>query len=387
MTFFNLSNCFKTAHKKLTQTLSLYRLWWKDISIGLFMRISLLIVIFIAAMIIPLPDMNDMNQLLTQGLSYMFQGLNPYNRLYTLSAYGDIPQVIYSQNFMNYGPLNLLIHLPCMIYPWSFYGAGFIDIQPSFTLLHCFFDFLMFDRLMRMDHRRGAWAAWVNPIMLSLNFVTFLSVPLFFILMAYEKWEDPFQSVFWLGLGTITYQFIGLFLLFALAYHLRSYRKVLQALSPAILVLGAFQAWALLEGRPWALFHDLLLVQFNRPYEPWSSHSIFWYPWTGSLPAVLFNIFGTDFVSVWTGGLLRLSTLMSAIALVVAAALMIHLALKPEYLRALVYSSGAMALFLFGSPAGLWHHMIMVFIPVTFMIIEVDRHYRRKQQTSLSHAK
>ncbi len=338
-------------------------------------------------MIYPMPDMNDMNQLLTLGLVYMFQGKNPYNQWYTLSAFGDVPQVIYSQNFFNYGPLNLLVHLPCMVYPWSFYGVGVIDIQPSFTLLHCFFDFLIFDRLMRMNHRIGAVSIWLNPIMLSLDFVTFLSIPLFFIVMACEKWENPFQSVFWLGLGTITYQYIGMFLLFAVAYHIRSYGKVLKAILPSILIIGAFQAWAMLEGRPSALFHDMLLVQLNRPYEPWSNHSIFWYPWTGSLPAILFNVYGTDFLTDWTGGLLRLSTLMSAIAVVVAVVLMVHLAMKRGYLRALIYSSGSLALFLFGSPAGLWHHMIIVIIPASFMGMEIGRHYRRKRQTSSSRGK
>ena len=70
--------------KYLTESFQLYRQWWKEISLGIFIRVLTLLVILAIASVNPtFPDINDMNELLTQGLNYMFMGLNPYNRLYT----------------------------------------------------------------------------------------------------------------------------------------------------------------------------------------------------------------------------------------------------------------------------------------------------------------
>ncbi|MFX0169728.1 MAG: hypothetical protein ACFE89_10285 [Candidatus Hodarchaeota archaeon] len=390
----------------IRNSLKLYRFWWKDIGFGLFIRLLSLGLILVVASINPFfPDVNDMLELHTRGLEYLFQGLNPYSRDYWLSALGTAPRDWYFQPFLNYGPLSLLIHLPCMIYPYSFDFAGFMDFQPSFTILHAFFDFLIFDRMMRKKYRGVALFVWANPMMITLNFVTQMSVVLFLLWMGYEQWKDPFWSVFWLGLGTITYQYIGLLLLFAIAYHFRSYRKWVLGLIPAVTIFGVFQIWASLEAvwyadptRHMALFNDLLFFQFGRPYQPWPQQIHAWWSWTGSLAAILFNVYWishnlwmsslgqpmipyTDWVAIGdplqqvTQGLLppvgiRISTVITGFALIVTAYLLIRLLLKSEYDRSIRYSVIAIVLFLLGAPAGIWHHNFITVIPLFFLLTQ-----------------
>ncbi len=387
---------------KISQSLRLYRKWWKELSIGVFVRVLTLTGILWAAIANPFfPDVNDMNELITNGIWYMFNGLNPYNRPYHLSALGVTPQDWYMQNFLNYGPMNLLLHLPCMIYPWFLDFSGSMNLQPSFMMWHGFFDFLMFDRLMRMKHRSSALVIWWNPIMVTLNLVTHMSVPLFLLLMGYEQWKNPFQSVFWLGLGAITYQYIALLLVFAFAYHIRSYQKVLLGLLPALLVVGFFQIWATLEGRPLAMINDLILEQFGRSYEPWfPDHAYSWYTWTGSIPAIIFNVYNILLIqfrlldptvippSQWMDPLqaligIKLSLVMNAFALGVAAILMVFTILRHDYRRSILYSVIAMGLVLLSSPSGIWHHNFIIIIPFFFLLSKTGAGYfYRKTETS-----
>ncbi len=363
-----LSSLSTMIRTKIAQSFRLYHRFWKEISLGIYVRsLTLILLLYIAFLTPGFPDINDMNQLLTQALIYMFQGLCPYGRTYTLDAFGDIPRVVYQQNFLNYGPVNLLLHIPTMIYPASFSGAGFMDFQPSFLFLHWFFDFLMFDRLIRMGHIQGARTLWFLPLMVSIDIVTHMSVVMFLILMGYEQWKNPIQSVFWLSLAALTYQYAVILLLFAIGYHLRyNALKVLIGLIPGLIVLAAFQAWVFLEGRPFVLVNDLLLTQINRPYEPWSAHSLFWLPWASSIPAVIFNVFGTDFVTDWTGGLIRLSTIILIIAMIAIIILFFSTLIKQSYKRSLLYSFIGMGLFLAGSPSGVFHHTLVLVVPALF---------------------
>jgi hypothetical protein len=392
----------------ITHSLHLYWQWWKEISLGVFIRIITLIIILYIAIINPtFPDVNDMNELITQGLVYMFQGLNPYNRDYWLSALALGPCDPYHQNFINYGPGSLLIHIPCMFYPYTFDFANCMNFQPSFLVLHCIFDFFLFDRLMRRGNRTVAVFLWANPVMVTLNFVTHMSVVLFFLWMGYEKWKDPFWSAFWLGIGAITYQYIGLLLVFAIVYHIRSYRKWFMGILPAVVIFGVFQLWASLESvifndpsRNMALVHDLLFVQFGRPYESWPLHIHSWWSWTGSIPAVLFNSFwivvnqtlarlGQPMIppSEWVGigdplqivtrmmvfpDGIRISTVFTAFALFVSLYLLVKLLKKTDYKQSIKYSLIAIFLFLLGSPAGIWHHNFIVLIPAFFALIDTN---------------
>jgi hypothetical protein len=396
-----LSSRISTA---IVDSLHLYRQWWKEIGLGIFVRVLTLILILYIASINPnFPDVNDMNELLTQGLNYMFSGLNPYNRDYWLTALAQGPCDPYYQNFINYGPGNLLIHIPAMIYPYSFDFAGCMDFQPSFMVLHGFFGFLLFDRMMRKGHRVAALFIWINPVMVTLDFVTHMTVVIFLLWMGYEKWKDPFWSVFWLGIGAITYQYIGLLLLFAIAYHLRSYRKWILGVLPAVIIFGLFQLWASLEAilynnpaRHMAMIRDLLIVQFSRGYEPWPLHIQSWWSWTGSIPAVIFNVFWIVSNNMWASlGLptvppdmwvqigdplqiitrslvppegIRISTVFSIFAFLVTIILLIKLLFHPNYSKAIKYSVISMALFLLGAPAGIWHHNFVILIPIYFLI-------------------
>lgn len=394
--------------KPITHSLRLYRQWWKEISLGIFIRLlTLFLILYIATINPTFPDINDMNELITQGLMYMFRGLNPYNRDYYLTALALGPCDVYHQNFINYGPGSLLIHLPCMVYPYFFDFAGCMNFQPSFMILHGFFDFLLFDRLMRRGNRIVALFLWINPVMVTLNFVTHMSIVLFFLWMGYEKWKDPFWAVFWLGIGAITYQYIGLLLLFAIVYHIRSYRKWILGVLPAVVIFGLFQIWASLEAvlfldptRNMALVHDLLMVQFGRPYEPWPIHIHSWWSWTGSIPAIIFNGFWIiinqilaslgqpmippnqwvtigDPLQIVTRAIMpptgiRISTVFTAFAVIVTLYFLVKLLLKPDYKQCINYSFLAIVLFLIGAPAGIWHHNFIMLIPIFFVLIDTN---------------
>ncbi|MFX1510244.1 MAG: hypothetical protein ACFFBR_08085 [Promethearchaeota archaeon] len=399
-----------------SNSFQLYRSWWKEIGLGFFIRMLTLAVILYIANINPtFPDVNDMNELLTQGLTYMFSGLNPYNRDYWLTALATGPCDGYPQNFINYGPGSLLFHIPCMIYPYSFDFAGCMDFQPSFMALHMFFDFLLFDRMMRSGNRLAALFVWINPVMVTLNLVTHMSVVLFLVWMGYEKWKDPFWSAFWLGIGAITYQYIGLLLLFAIAYHFRSYRKWIYGVLPAVVIFGLFQLWASLEAilylqptRHLALLNDLLFVQFGRSYEAWPLRIHSWWSWTGSIPAIIFNVFWIVANSIWaslslptvdpdlwaqigdpmqiiTRSLLppdgiRVSVIFTLFAVIVLVILLVRVLLRPELGKSILYSFVSMALFLIGAPAGIWHHNFIMIIPAFFLLVytqELPRFRRR----------
>ena len=389
----------------IVDSFQLYRQWWKEIGFGIFVRVlTLILILYIASINPTFPDVNDMNELLTQGLNYMFSGLNPYNRDYWLTALAEGPCDLYYQNFINYGPGSLLFHIPAMIYPYSFDFAGCMDFQPSFMILHGFFGFLLFDRMMRSGNRLAALFVWINPIMVTLDFITHMTLVLFLLWMGYEKWKDPFWSIFWLGIGAVTYQYIGLLLLFAIAYHFRSYRKWILGVLPAIAVFGVFQLWASLEAlvynnpaRHGAMIYDLLIVQFSRGYEPWPLHIQSWWSWTGSIPAIIFNVYWIVANNIWAGlglitippdlwvqigdplqiitrGLLppdgiRISTIFSAIALIVTIILLIQILHRPSFDKSILYSVISMALFLLGAPAGIWHHNFIILIPVFFLLI------------------
>ncbi|MFX1317909.1 MAG: hypothetical protein ACFE9D_08605 [Promethearchaeota archaeon] len=388
----------------IVDSFQLYRQWWKEIGAGIFIRLlTLILILYIASINPTFPDVNDMNELLTQGLNYMFSGLNPYNRDYWLTALAEGPCDLYYQNFINYGPGSLLFHIPAMIYPYSFDLAGCMDFQPSFMILHGFFGFLLFDRMMRSDNRLAALFVWINPIMVTLDFVTHMTIVLFLLWMGYEKWKDPFWSVFWLGIGAITYQYIGLLLLFAIAYHFRSYRKWILGVLPAVAIFGAFQLWASLEAlvhnnplRHWAMVNDLLLEQFGRGYEPWPLHIQSWWSWTGSIPAVIFNVYWIVANSIWaslglatippdlwvgigdplqiaTRGVfppagIRISTVFSAVALIITVILLIQVLHRPNYDESILYSVISMTLFLLGAPAGIWHHNFIILVPIFFLL-------------------
>jgi hypothetical protein len=407
------------VQSSIINSLQLYREWWKEISLGIFIRLlTLAAVLYIASINPTFPDVNDMNELLTQGLNYLFAGLNPYNRDYWLTALAAGPCDPYYQDFINYGPGSLLIHIPCMIYPYSFDFAGCMDFQPSFMILHGFFDFLLFDRMVRHGNRACAIFIWINPIMVTLNFVTHMSVVLFLIWMGYEKWKDPFWSIFWLGIGAITYQYTGLILLFAIAYHFRHYRKWVLGVLPAVIIFGTFQIWASLEalvsGNPYrhlALINDLLLVQFDRSYEVWPLHIQSWWSWTGSIPAVIFNVVWIVANNTWASlGLptidptqwiligdplqiitrsllppqgLRISTVFAIIALLVSIYLLVKLLLRPTFGKSILYSVISMGLFLIGAPAGIWHHNFIVIIPLFFLLTYTTEVSRSRMKRNL----
>ncbi|MFX1476006.1 MAG: hypothetical protein ACFFCO_11100, partial [Promethearchaeota archaeon] len=93
---------------------------------------------------------------------------------------------------------------------------------------------------------------------------------------------------------------------------------------------------------------------------------------------IIFNLYGTDFVTDWTGGLIKLSTLMMIISLAIAVVLLLHLMWKSSFGRSQIYCAIVIVLVLLSSPVGVWHHRFIEIFPAFFAGLVVHHHFRRR---------
>ncbi|MHA1861876.1 MAG: hypothetical protein ACTSVM_06265, partial [Candidatus Ranarchaeia archaeon] len=230
------------------------------------------------------PDIQDMNEIVYKGILYMLAGLDPYGQTYELTALGNIA----SQNYFNYPPLTLLVHLPLVLVPGLFHPIGSMDFLPGFTLIHLFFDAGTYLVLKTDNHRKLAYIFWINPLLVYSNVMTFLSLPIFFITVACAKIESPFWSTLAVVLGAATYQYVAAFLPVILIYHRKNPKAAVSALVLGILPALPFFIW-----NPSSAFYDLVIAQAGRGYESWwdnryNSPTFF----SGSIPSIIYNLTG-----------------------------------------------------------------------------------------------
>ncbi|MHA1917986.1 MAG: hypothetical protein ACTSUV_06735 [Candidatus Ranarchaeia archaeon] len=287
-----MNNEWKKIPNSLVRSVKVHFHSWVDLLktdrffwIGLILRVGL---IFIWVLVgINGPDINDMNELLYEGILVTLQGQSPYGKNYTLTVLGD--NILHP--YFSYPPLAIIFHLPAVLLgPLQFQTIGNADFMPFFTLLHLVCDAIVYKALLDANSKKGALIMWIIPFWVFMDMMTFLSVPLMLSVIGFLKIEQPKQALLWFSLATFVYQYCGIFLIFFLIYKWRNLSKLLMSLIPVILISVAFFFL-----NPSGMITDLVIEQMNRGYESWivnRYNSPFFF--IGSIPAIIYNLFGIE---------------------------------------------------------------------------------------------
>jgi hypothetical protein len=320
------------------------------------------------------PDLNDQNQKVLMGIQNMIQGINPFGQNYTLTAVGDQPRIVFNEFFYHYTPGSLIFHLPVLLYPAYWSGLGFLDFMPAMFVLHMFCDYISYRALKKKGLILASRIIWMLPFWVFIDFVLFISIPIMFMILGLTHLDDPLKSTLFLGCSAVTYHFTAPLLIFAVLKHMfidKEYRKVMIGLIPTIGILAFFQAWCMIQGTPTLMIHDLFFSQTDRGYIPWESKIIDWVAWTGSIPAIVFNIsqilgFPSEPLDMFTNGAFRLSDLMMVITIIVSVINVIRYIKNPTKQRLLYYSGISLALLAASTPHGLLHYWLFAFAPFLY---------------------
>ena len=311
-------------------------------------------------------DINDMVELLFEGMVNMLQGVCPYGQTYTLATFGGS----YQQDYFNYPPLAILLHLPVLLWPGP-QSLGTLDFMPAFTLLHTFFDFIMFYRLHQEGYRRAKLLIWVNPGMVFVDVITFLSLPMLLLTLALLNLDDPIRSCLYGAMLAATYQLGLIFIPFLLAYHYHRQLLIpaLAGMLPVFAVTLPFLLW-----NPSAFINDLFLAQLGRGYVNWfeaspaSPYYNPYYPATflfmGSLPAVIFN--AAILLGLPPDLAPRTALPMMLGVAVLALLLFIHFLRHPRKGLAILYPGTILALLIGSTATGLAHYWVLT-VPLTYL--------------------
>ncbi len=341
--------------------------------LGLRVHIFFLFIYAFGALTTPgFPDYYDMSELVFLGVMNLGQGINPYGQVYPVGVthLGE-PRFIYPAHGYWYGPFSLIAHLPVLLFPFRFDGAGFADFIPSFVILQVFFVFVIFYRLVRMGHRTIGLLVWANPLVTAFEIGTLFPLVMMLLMLGIEQIENPQWCMLWFSLATATYLITAPFAIFALCYHRSKIKSALRGLAPAATVTAFFFLWSALEGKPLAPFQDMFLVQLSRVYTDWSSVTPLAAAMTmGSIPNVLYNLLGTDPISLWTGGVLSMSGVMIIFTLALMVLFLFRLVLYPNLRNSIIYSVVITGLLIASNPKGGTHYYVLLYLPILFLLLQ-----------------
>ncbi|MHA2408013.1 MAG: hypothetical protein ACXACA_06550 [Candidatus Ranarchaeia archaeon] len=346
-----------------------------DTIMGLTIRtITIVAFLFFALNSPNFPDLNDQNQKVLMGIQNMIQGINPFGQNYTLSAVGDQPRIWFNEAFYHYTPGSLIFHLPVLIYPVYWSGLGFLDFMPAMFLLHMFCDYVSYRALKRKGLTLAGKILWMLPFWVFIDFVLFISVPIMFMILGLTQLDDPLRSTLFLGCSAVTYHFTAPVLIFAILKHMfvdKKIIKVLLGLLPTIGILAFFQGWCMIQGTPTLMIDDLFFSQTTRVYIPWGDKILDWIAWTGSVPAIAFNIsqilgFASEPLDLFTNGVFRLSDLMMLVTAIVSVINVIRYLRNPSRKRLLYYSGISLVLLAASTPHGLLHYWLFALAPFLY---------------------
>lgn len=350
----------QTWHR-VSQTLNLSDLpmlgresgFWAGIVVRVATLVGFLLFLDIAG------DLTDMNELVFLGLANLLHGICPYGQTYILATYAGS----FVQSYFNYPPFAVLFHLPTLLWlgPQS---LGTIQFMPGMFLLHTTFDFILYYRLHQAGHSRAELMLWVNPGMVFIDIITFVSLPLLLVTLAILNLDNPVRTGLYSSLLAASYQLGVIFLPFILLYQLKR-RKLLNTivgLLPVVGVVLAFFLW-----NPTAFINDLLLAQLGRGYVNWfeaSPMSLYYnryYPATflfmGSLPSVVFNI--AIGLGIPPSNAPQIALPMMAIVGIAAIGLLVHFVRNPRKGLAILYPGCLLALLIASGSEGLTHYWVM----------------------------
>ncbi len=229
--------------------------------LGLIMRVLVLWYYFSVAWM----DWNDMNEKIWLGLNYLLNGINPYGQEYRMEVLWLVEPHPNVEPWFQYPPLALLIHLPVVLWPGP-YTVGIIDFMPGFFIIHFVMDFYIFYRLYKAGYIWSGGAIWfiAGALFVALDFVTFISVPIFFLILAYLNMDNSFKSALYISLGIATYTYLVIPGLFLFIYHFKKskwngFKKFLLGLIPTIICILPFLIW-----NPSIFIHDIIFSQSAR---------------------------------------------------------------------------------------------------------------------------
>ena len=229
--------------------------------LGMLMRFLVLLHYFSIADL----DWNDMNEKVWLAINYLINGINPYGQEYRMEVLHLVEPNPNVENWYQYPPLSFIIHLPVLLFPGP-QSIGIMDFMPGFFILHLCMDFYMYYRLFKAGYHWSAAAVWclAGALFIALDFVTFISVPLMFLVLAYLNMDNAFKSSLYIGLGVATYTYLAIPALFFFVYHVKKSKwkgllKFLLGLIPAILCILPFLLWD-----SSTFIYDIILSQSSR---------------------------------------------------------------------------------------------------------------------------
>ncbi len=324
---------------------------------GLIVR-SATITIFLLFLFIG-GDITDMNELLFKGIDNLLHGISPYGQSYSLATFGGA----FNQSYFNYPPFAIIFHLPVLLWPGP-QSLGTLDFMPGFFLLHTLFDFILYYRLHQAGYSRAPLMLWVNPGMVFVDVVTFISLPLLLLTLAILNINDPVRCGLYSALLAASYQLGVIFLPFFIIYHItqKDSRRTIASMLPVLAVVLAFLVFS-----PITFVNDLFIAQFGRPPVNWGDSNPIspffnrYYPmgflFMGSVPALVFNF--AIGLGVSPALAPRIAFPMLLLVGVITIIFLIHFILNPRRGLAILYPGILLVLLIASMSEGIAHYWVL----------------------------
>ncbi|MHA1309425.1 MAG: hypothetical protein ACTSQO_00730 [Candidatus Helarchaeota archaeon] len=337
--------------------------------IGTLMRFGFLVFYYFTVNL----DWCDMNEKVLLALNYLINGIDPYGQSYQM----PVLDIINKENYFQYPPLTIIIHLPVLLWPGQ-PSIGQIDFYPAFFILHFIVDIYVFYRFWKGGYYGTAIGQWIitAPLFAMLDFSNFISIPMLFLVLTYLNLDNPTKSALYISLGTITYTYLAIPALFFFIYHfkknkLAGLKRFIIGLIPAIIIIIPFLVW-----NPVTFIHDIFISQgtrvsgnFLHPYNNILGENTYWFLHVCSIPPYLNTIYNLIVDPSIPLSIPHLTTVLTGLALLLTFYYLYKFWKKP-YRGKLVYWSFLMTLaFILASPSGYAHIMI---IPIIILVFVFD---------------
>ncbi|MHA1269027.1 MAG: hypothetical protein ACTSPY_04505 [Candidatus Helarchaeota archaeon] len=339
-------------------------------TIGVLLRISFTLLYYFTVT----SDWCDMNEKVWIALSdYLINGINPYGQNYQM----PVLDIINEENYFQYPPLIIIIHLPTLLWPGPA-RMGLIDFYPAFYIIHFIIDIYIFYRLWNAGYYGSAIGVWIfaSPLFAMLDFSNFIMVPMLFIILAYLNMDNAFKSSLYIGLGVASYTYVAIPALFFFIYHYRKskwngLKKFILGLIPAILIILPFFIWD-----PITFISDIFISQGTRvsgnflyPYNNLPGENTYWWMHVCSIPPYLNTIYNLIVDPSRPLSIPHLTTVLTGLALLLTIYYLYKFWKKP-YRGKFVYWSCLMTFaFIFASPSGYAH---IIILPIIILIFAFD---------------
>ncbi|MHA1269028.1 MAG: hypothetical protein ACTSPY_04510 [Candidatus Helarchaeota archaeon] len=323
-------------------------------------------------------DWNDMNEKVWIALhDYLLNGINPYGQTYEMPIL-DITNI---EDFYQYPPLSLVIHSPTLLWPGNAsYFA--VDFMPAFFIIHFIADFYMFYRIWNAKYYGSAIGLWVlaGPLFVLFDFITFISLPMLFIILAYLNIDKIKRSVLYISLGFAIYTYLIIPALFFLFYYIKKnkwsgLKNYILGFIPAIVVIAPFLIWS-----PSVFLKDILLSQGTRVsgnfIHPTYGAS-YWWTHLFSIPPYINTIYNLMIDPNTPLSIPYLTTALLGIVLLISFIYLIKLYKNPLQSKLIDYSFWMMLAVTLIAPSGFLGYL---FLPAGLLIIKVNKQELKNQQ-------